>query len=204
MVVSDNRYGYCRCSTNDEKQDVEYQVKELLEMGVERKRIYIEYESGAREDRPEFNKVLGVMTTGDSLYVTDITRISRSTKQLCEVIDYINNNKMRLVIGNLDIDCRMANIEPMVEGMLKMMAVFAELDRKIKIYQINLGLKNAKKEGRVGGRPKINVENIPDIFYRYYPQYKNNRISKLELGRLTLLSMPTIYKYINIVENKNN
>jgi DNA invertase Pin-like site-specific DNA recombinase len=204
MVVSDKNYGYCRCSTNDGKQDVDYQVKELLDMGVGREYIYLEYESGAREDRPEFKKVLTAMFTGDSLYVTDITRISRSTKQLYEVIDYINNNKMRLVIGNLDIDCRSVNIEPMVEGMLKMMAVFAELDRKIKIYQINLGLKNARKEGRIGGRPRTSTENIPDIFYRYYPQYKNGYISKLELGRLTLLSMPTIYKYISFVENKNN
>ena len=42
----------------------------------------------------------------------------------------------------------------MVEGMLKMMAVFAELDRKMKVYQINLGLKNAVKSGKTLGRPK--------------------------------------------------
>ncbi len=118
------------------------------------------------------------MVKGDSLYVADITRLLRSTKQLCSVIDFINNNKMRLVIGSLDVDCRSDNIEPMVKGMLKMMAVFAELDRKMNIYQINLGLKNARKECRVGGQPRTTKDDIPDLFYRYYPMYKNNQINK--------------------------
>ena len=193
-------YGYCRCSTSESKQDVEYQIKELVEKGVKRENIFIEYESGAKEARPVFAKLLGIMVKGNSLYVTDITRLSRSTKQLCEVIDFINTNKMRLVISNLDVDCRSDNIEPMVEGMLKMMAVFAELDRKIKIYQINLGLKSAKKEGRIGGRPKTTVNDISDSFYRYYPMYKNKQINKKEFSRLAKLSYPTIYKYIAIVE----
>lgn len=195
-------YGYSRCSTNENqnRQDAEYQIKELVEKGVPRKNIYIEYESGAKEDRPVFNKLLKSMVKGDSLYVTDITRLSRSTQQLCKVIDFINDGKMRLVIGSLDVDCRSDNIEPMVEGMLKMMAVFAELDRKMKIYQINLGLKNARKEGRIGGRPRTKKENIPVSFYRYYPLYKNKQINKKEFSRLAKLSYPSIYKYISIVE----
>jgi DNA invertase Pin-like site-specific DNA recombinase len=196
-----NVFGYCRCSTNDEKQDVQYQVKELIERGVPRESIYIEYESGAREDRPELMKVLNSMSKGSTLMVTDITRISRSTKQLCEVIDFINNSRMRLVIGNLDVDCRSDNIEPMVEGMLKMMSVFAELDRKMKIYQINLGLKNARKEGRFGGRPVTTKDSLPNLFYKYYPQYKNGTISKVEFSRLAGVSTPSIYKYLSIVEN---
>ena len=66
--------------------------------------------------------------------------------------------------------------------MLKMMAVFAELDRKMKIYQINLGLKNARKEGRIGGRPATTRNNIPESFYRYYPMYKNKQINKKEFS----------------------
>ena len=109
---------------------------------------------------------------------------------------------MRLVIGSLDVDCRSDNIEPMVEGMLKMMAVFAELDRKMKVYQINLGLKNAVKSGKTLGRPKTTKEDIPDLFYKYYPMYKNNQINKKEFSRLSKLSYPSIYKYISIVEKR--
>ncbi len=195
-------YGYCRCSTNESKQDVEYQIKELVEKGIKNEDIYFEYQSGAREDRPVLSRILQDMVKGDSLYVTDITRLSRSTKQLCSIIDFINTNKMRLVIGSLDVDCRSDNIEPMVEGMLKMMAVFAELDRKMKVYQINLGLKNAVKSGKTLGRPKTTKEDIPDLFYKYYPMYKNNQINKKEFSRLSKLSYPSIYKYISIVEKR--
>ena len=202
MIEEDKKYGYCRCSTNETKQDVEYQIKELLEKGVKKEDIYFEYESGAKENRPVFNKLLQNMVKGNSLYVTDITWLSRSSKQLCSVIDFINSNKMRLVIGSLDVDCRSDNIDPMVEGMLKMMAVFAELDRKMKVYQINLGLKNAKKMGKVLGRPKTTIDNIPDLFYKYYPMYKNKQINKKEFSRLSKLSYPSIYKYIEIVEKR--
>lgn len=195
-------YGYCRCSTNESKQDVEYQIKELVEKGIKKEDIYFEYQSGSREDRPVLSRILKDMVKGDSLYVTDITRLSRSTKQLCSIIDFINTNKMRLVIGSLDVDCRSDNIEPMVEGMLKMMAVFAELDRKMKVYQINLGLKNAVKSGKTLGRPKTTKEDIPDLFYKYYPMYKNNQINKKEFSRLSKLSYPSIYKYISIVEKR--
>ncbi len=195
-------YGYCRCSTNESKQDVEYQIKELVEKGIKKEDIYFEYQSGAREDRPVLSRILQNMIKGDSLYVTDITRLSRSTKQLCSIIDFINTNKMRLVIGSLNVDCRSDNIEPMVEGMLKMMAVFAELDRKMKVYQINLGLKNAVKSGKTLGRPKTNKNNIPELFYKYYPMYKNNQINKKEFSRLSKLSYPSIYKYIYIVEKR--
>ncbi len=195
-------YGYCRCSTNESKQDVEYQIKELVEKGIKNEDIYFEYQSGAREDRPVLSRILQDMVKGDSLYVTDITRLSRSTKQLCSIIDFINTNKMRLVIGSLNVDCRSDNIEPMVEGMLKMMAVFAELDRKMKVYQINLGLKNAVKSGKTLGRPKTNKNNIPELFYKYYPMYKNNQINKKEFSRLSKLSYPSIYKYIYIVEKR--
>lgn len=195
-------YGYCRCSTNESKQDVEYQIKELVEKGIKKENIYFEYQSGAREDRPVLSRILQDMVKGDSLYVTDITRLSRSTKQLCSIIDFINTNKMRLVIGSLDVDCRSDNIEPMVEGMLKMIAVFAELDRKMKVYQINLGLKNAVKSGKTLSRPKTTKEDIPDLFYKYYPMYKNNQINKKEFSRLSKLSYPSICKYIDIVKIK--
>ncbi len=202
MNENGRKIGYSRCSTSSDRQDVSYQIKELVEKGVKKEDIYFEYESGAREDRPILNRILQDMSKGDSLYVTDITRLSRSTKQLCSIIDFINTNKMRLVIGSLDVDCRSDNIEPMVEGMLKMMAVFAELDRKMKVYQINLGLKNAIKSGKTLGRHKTTKEDIPDLFYKYYPMYKNNQINKKEFSRLSKLSYPSIYKYIGIVEIK--
>lgn len=86
--------------------------------------------------------------------------------------------------------------------MLKMMGVFSELERNIITERVRSGLINARTKGRIGGRPKTTVDDIPELFYKYYPQYKNGNINKSEFSRLSKISYPTIYKYIRIVENK--
>ena len=83
-----------------------------------------------------------------------------------------------------------------------MMGVFAELERNIITERVKSGLANARAKGRIGGRPKTTIDDIPDSFYKYYPQYKKGDINKSEFSRLCILSYPTIYKYLNIVENK--
>lgn len=86
--------------------------------------------------------------------------------------------------------------------MLKMMGVFAELERNMISERVRSGVLNAKAKGKVIGRPKTTTDNIPDIFYRYYPKYKNNELNKTEFAKLTNLSYPSIYKYLSIVEEK--
>lgn len=199
MYKNNIEYGYSRCSTNEDKQSVDYQIKELLSKGVERENIFVEYESGSNESRIEFNKLLRLLKSGDTLRTTDITRLSRSTKQLCELVDMINQMKIRLIIGSLEVDCRGKEIDPMVEGMLKMMAVFSELERKMKIYQIKLGLSATTKKI---GRPIVDKEFLQNdsIFLKYYAQYKNNQINISEMSKLLGKSRGTIYSYINIIE----
>ena len=199
-IINEDDYGYARCSTT--LQNADYEIKVLLEKGLKKDHIFIEYESGLRDDRPEFTRLLNLLKSGKStIYCTDITRLSRSTSMLCSIIDIISQRKLRLVIGNMDIDCRKDELDPMVEGMLKMMAVFAELELKMKKYQIKLGIKNAVSNGKTLGRPKTTKDTIPNIFYKYYPMYKSNKISKLALSNICNLSYPTILKYIYIVEN---
>jgi len=199
MYADNIDYGYSRCSTNEKKQDVEYQIKWFLDKGIKRENIFIEYESGGKENRTEFNKLLRLLKNGDSIHTTDITRLSRSTKQLCELVEIIESNKYRLVIGSMEIDCRSEKLDVMVEGMLKMMGVFAELERKLKVYQINLGLENARAKGKVLGRPNFTKEDIPNDFYKYYTMFINKEINKLELSRLTGKSRPTVDSYIKLI-----
>ena len=86
--------------------------------------------------------------------------------------------------------------------MLKMMGVFAELERNMISERVRSGVLNAKAKGKVIGRPKTTTDNIPEVFYKYYPRYKCGDINKTELSRLTSLSYPSIYKYLSIVEEK--
>ena len=80
-------YGYARCSTNEKLQDINRQVRELKRQGAKDKTIYLEYESGMKADRVELNKLLDIVQSGDTIIATEVSRITRSTKQLCDIIE---------------------------------------------------------------------------------------------------------------------
>lgn len=194
-------YGYARCSTNEQLQDINRQVRELKLKGASDTTIYLEYESGTKVDRVELLKLLNVIKIGDTLIATEVSRITRSTKQLCEIIELAKAKKIKLVLGNFVVDCS-KELDPMTEGMLKMMGVFSELERNIISQRVKSGMQNAKIKGKKIGRPQVTAENIPNIFYKHYPKYKNGKINKKEFSRLCSISYPTVYKYLKIVEAK--
>lgn len=192
-------YGYARCSTNEELQDIQRQVRELKQLGATEETIYLEYESGTKINRAELTKLLNVVKPGDTILTTEVSRITRSTKQLCDIIELAKGKQIKLIIGNFVVDCS-KELDPMTEGMLKMMGVFAELERNMISQRVKSGMENAKSKGKNIGRPTTTTDDIPSIFYKHYPKYKKGEINKKDFSRLCSLSYPTIYKYLNIVE----
>lgn len=191
-------FGYARCSTNDALQDINRQVRELKLQGATEDTIYREYESGTKENRTELKRLLDVVKEKDTIIATEVSRITRSTKQLCDIIEFAKNRHIKLVLGTFVVDCT-RSLDPMTEGMLKMMGVFAELERNMISQRVKSGMENAKAKGRAIGRPATTMDTIPDAFYRYVPLYQKGQINKKELSRLCSLSYPTIYKYLKIV-----
>ena len=192
-------YGYARCSTNEELQDINRQVRELLQLGVPHTNIYREYESGMKTNRVELNRLINTVKSGDTIISTEVSRITRSTKQLCEIIEFAKDRHIKLVLGTFVVDCT-KELDPMTEGMLKMMGVFSELERNMISQRVKSGMQNAKVKGRKIGRPTTTAEDIPSVFYKHYPKYKKGEINKAEFSRLCELSYPTIYKYLKLVE----
>lgn len=194
-------YGYARCSTNEKQQDITRQIRELKQRGACENAIYLEYESGTNTNRLELNKLLDIVQRGDVIISTEVSRITRSTKQLCDILELAKLKQIKLILGNFVVDCT-KELDPMTEGMLKMMGVFSELERNIISQRVKSGMQNAQSKGKNIGRPKTSIDTIPDIFYKHYPKYKSGLINKKEFSRLCLLSYPTIYKYIELVEEK--
>lgn len=192
-------YGYARCSTNEELQDINRQVRELKQKGATDTTIYLEYESGIKENRAELNKLLQVIQPHDTIVSTEVSRITRSTKQLCEIIELAKSRYLKLIFGNFVVDCS-KELDPMTEGMLKMMGVFSEIERNITSQRVKSGMQNAKAKGKTIGRPPVTADDIPSIFYKHYPKYKKGEINKKDLSRLCSLSYPTVYKYLRIIE----
>ena len=195
-------YGYARCSTNSNKQDIDRQKRELVKMGIRKENIFWEYGAGERNDREKLQQLLETVKQGDTIACTEVSRLSRSTKQLCEILEFVENNKIKLIVGTFIVDCRNDDIDPMTMGMLRMMAVFAQMERDITIQRIRSGMKNAKAKGVRLGRPQTTIETLPYNFLKYYPMFQNGSVNLSELSRLSNISRPTLYKYLKIVEKK--
>jgi DNA invertase Pin-like site-specific DNA recombinase len=87
------KYGYAHCSTNETKQDIDRQIDMLLLQGAKLENIYFEYQSGTKYDRVQLRKLLDVINEGDTIITTEVSRITRSTKQLCEIIEIAIDKK---------------------------------------------------------------------------------------------------------------
>lgn len=199
-------YGIARCSTS--KQDVEYEINELVKKGVPKENIFIEYISGKADlnKRTELDKLFKIVKPGISkIIATDITRIARNPKTFYEILEFIENNRLCLEIGSLVCDCRNDELDIMTSTMLQVLSVFASFDLKMKKFQINLGLKNAIDKGvKLGRKPvtKKTLENDP-MFMKYYAQYKAKQINLCEMARLWGKCRNTCYNSIKIYESKD-
>ena len=192
-------HGYARCSTNESKQDIDRQVRELKQAGAED--IFLEYEHGDAAVKCQLSSLLERAQEGDTIITLEVSRLARSTKQLCEIIEIIKAKHLRLVIvGSITVDCSNGEIDPMTNAFIQMSGVFAELELRIIRERVRSGMANAKAKGAKIGRPQATADDIPAVFLRHYPAYKKKQLNVSELARVCDLSRTTVYKYIDLLE----
>ena len=192
--------GYSRCSTNESKQDINRQVRELKAAGADV--VYMEYEHGDAKVKSQQRAMFAESEAGDTIIVLEVSRLARSTQQLCEIIEIIREKHLRLVIvGSITLDCRKGQADPMSEAFLQMAGVFSQLELAMIRSRVRSGMENARAKGKQIGRPQVTVENIPATFLRHYPAYKKGQLNVSELARVCDLSRTTVYKYIGLLEH---
>ena len=192
-------HGYARCSTNESKQDIDRQVRELKQAGAER--IFLEYEHGDAAVKCQLSSLLEQAEEGDTIITLEVSRLARSTKQLCEIIEIIRAKRLRLVIvGSITVDCAKGEIDPMTNAFLQMSGVFAELELRIIRERVRSGMANARAKGRQIGRPQATKDSVPAVFLRHYPAYKSGGLNVSEFARVCNMSRTTVYKYISLLE----
>lgn len=191
-------WGYARCSTTEEKQDINRQIRELKAAGADE--VVFEYEHGDAKVKQNLHMLLDAATEGDTIITLEVSRLSRSTQQLCEIIDIIKMKKLRLIIvGSITIDCRNGEVDPMSKAFLEMSGVFAELELSMIRARVRSGMQNAKAKGVKVGRKPTTKEDIPAVFYKYYPAFASGKMNVSELARVCGLSRPTVYKYLKLI-----
>ena len=165
--------------------------------------IYMEYEHGDAKVKSQQQTMFAEAEAGDTIIVLEVSRLARSTQQLCEIIEIIREKHLRLmIVGSITLDCRNGQADPMSEAFLQMAGVFSQLELAMIRERVRSGMANAKAKGKQIGRPPLTAEDIPAYFLRHYPAYKKGQLNVSELARVCDSSRTTVYKYLALVDVK--
>ncbi|MCW5597580.1 MAG: recombinase family protein [Nitrosomonas sp.] len=139
--------GYARVSTLD--QNPELQIDALNEAGC--KKIFTEKVSGASKDRKQLQQALDYMRRGDTLVVWKLSRLARSLTQIINTVKDLEERQVGLKVLTQNID----TATPEGRLFFHMNAAFDQFQREIIVENTRAGLKSARKNGRIGGRPTL-------------------------------------------------
>jgi DNA invertase Pin-like site-specific DNA recombinase len=180
--------GYARVSTTG--QSLDRQKGELVAAGVQM--IYAEVGSGRKgADRPQWEELLRSLRAGDTLMVTELSRLGRSTSQLSQLADDLSERSVALRILNLGIDTG----TPSGRLVYQIIAAVAEMERELLIERTHSGLAASRARGRKGGRKR---EFSPAAVRKAQEQYDKGELSVSEIARLAGVSRQTLYRYLEI------
>lgn len=190
-------FGYARVSTVE--QNLNRQIDKLIEYGIHKAKIYKEKMTGTKKERPVLNKIFEDLQSGDILVVTELSRLSRSLKDLLEIADKLEKKGIQLKSLKENID----TTTPTGRAMFNMLGVISQFERDIIAERTREGLKSARSRGKVGGRPKSNQENID----RAIMLYDMKTLTVKEICTMCAISKKTFYNYLSKrkmeSENKN-
>ncbi len=142
--------GYARVSTIE--QNLDRQIDALKEAGVDERNIYQEKVTGTKADRPELKRMLDMLREGDVVIISDLTRISRSTKDLLDIIEKIKA-KGASIRSLKDTWLDTTSDNPYNQFLLTVMSGLSQLERDLISQRTKEGLASARARGRNGGRP---------------------------------------------------
>ena len=184
--------GYARTTIND--VDLTSQVEQLSNFGCQE--IFHEtYESkDAMSDNICLEKVIKEMRQGDTLVICQLHRLGKSTRQLTELTQLFKDRRLHLVSLHEEIDTR----EPMGKIYFQLMEGLATMECSLIKERTLVGLDEARKKGKIGGRPKIDPKTIKKIRRLYYEKKETIQLISSKCG----VSVGTCYKYINLPEKE--
>lgn len=187
-------FGYARVSTQE--QNLDRQLDSLNAAGVEE--IVQEKMTGTKADRPELNKLLEKLRKGDVILISDLTRLSRSTKDLFSLVDQIE--KKGANIKSLK-ESWLDTTTPQGKLMFTFMAGISQFERDLISQRTKEGLDAARARGKKGGRKHKLDDNKKKTVYDLYQQKKTTVKDICDMFGIT---KPTLYKAIEEISYNNS
>ncbi|MER7446038.1 recombinase family protein [Microbacterium sp. NPDC097977] len=145
--------GYARVSTK--QQSTDRQEVDLLAVGIRRDDLYVDRGvSGARASRPQFDLALAALEPGDTLIITTLDRLGRSTQNMLAFADELRARGAGLRVLNLgggDVDTS----TPMGSMLFTIMAALAQMEHEIKRERVTDSIAKRRAAGHdLGGLPQ--------------------------------------------------
>lgn len=171
--------------------------QEFLFKDIHVDKIYKDVISGAKRERPELDRMLEELEAGDVVYIASIDRLSRSTKDLLDIVGIIRDKGAYLVsIKDSWLDTRESN--PMSEFLLTVMGAMGQLERDMITARIQEGVKAAQARGVKFGRPRGWSKEVQKAVKMYLKGGKSMR----EVEKLTGVSRSTISKALRVMRER--
>lgn len=184
--------GYVRVSTVEQNDD--RQLVTMNKYNVEK--IFKEKVSAKDTNRPELEKILDWAREGDTIVIHDFSRLARSTRDLLDIVELLNNKKVNLISAKENIDSSTAT----GKLMLTMIGAINEFERTNLLERQREGIAIAKEKGKYKGRKKI---DFPSNWNEIYPKWKNREITGTKAMELLDLKRNTFYNLVKEYEESN-
>lgn len=180
------RVAYVRVSTAE--QNEERQLEALEHFNIER--WYTEKVSGKNTNRPKLQEMLDFVREGDVVYVHDLSRLARSTKDLLSIVEQLDAKGVQLVSNKESIDTQTAA----GKLMLTMIGAIAEFERQNLLERQREGIEIAKRAGKYRGGHKKEINK--DEWQKNLFLYKTREINKRQFAERLNISRPTLDKLL--------
>ena len=182
----DMRVGYIRVSTVEQHED--RQVKDLTE-NAKVSKVFMDKLSGKDTNRPQLNAMIDYVREGDTVVVSEYSRLARSTKDLLNIIDTLENKGVTVISMKEKLDTS----TPQGEFMLTVFAGIATLERKLMLQRQREGIAIAKANGKYKGRQS---KQKPADWESLKAMYMSRQITVSEIAKRCDVSRPIVYKWL--------
>lgn len=176
--------GYVRVSTVE--QNEARQLVTMKQYNVEK--VFQEKVSAKDTNREQLNMMLEFVREGDTIVIHDFSRLARSTKDLLQIVELLEDKKVTLISNKENIDTS----TPTGKLMLTMIGAINEFERSNMLERQREGIAIAKAEGKYKGRKEVKIDN----FEEHYNRYITREINKSQLAKELGVSRPTLDKLI--------
>lgn len=177
---------YIRVSTIE--QNEQRQVEALKKYKAEK--TYIEKISGKDTNRPQLQAMLDFVREGDTIVIHEFSRLARSTKDLLEIVEYLEAKGVQLISNKENLDTS----TPTGKLMLTMIGAIAEFERQQILERQREGIAIAKAQGKYKGRQVKEIDE--QLFEDLYSKYINRKVKKIDMAQQLNISRPTLDKLI--------